>query len=90
LKLLQHLRNEAHKTAITFHRKKRSTGTFKTELTGIEGIGAVTAKKLLSHFKSVKKIREADETALVELLGNARALKVLQWQQIQADTTSSS
>ena len=90
LKLLQHLRNEAHKTAITFHRKKRSTGTFKTELTGIEGIGAVTAKKLLSHFKSVKKIREADETSLVELLGNARALKVLQWQQIQADTTTSS
>jgi len=87
LKLLQHLRNEAHKTAITFHRKKRSTGTFKTELTGIEGIGAVTAKKLLSHFKSVKKIREADETDLVQLLGNARALKVLQWQQTTTSTS---
>lgn len=87
LKLLQHLRNEAHKTAITFHRKKRSSGTFKTELTGIEGIGSITAKKLLSHFKSVKKIKEADETALIQLLGNARAAKVLQWQQTQSGNT---
>lgn len=79
LKLLQHLRNEAHKTAIEFHRKKRTSGTLKTSLTEIEGIGKVTAKKLLTHFRSIHKILEAPESEIIKITGQARAQSVLKW-----------
>jgi excinuclease ABC subunit C len=59
LLLLQQIRDEAHRFAITFHRQKRSKGAIKTEIEGLEGIGERTATKLLKHFKSVKKIKEA-------------------------------
>jgi excinuclease ABC subunit C len=59
LRLLQFIRDEAHRFAITFHRNKRSKATIKTELTQIPGIGKKTTEKLLQAFKSVKKIREA-------------------------------
>jgi excinuclease ABC subunit C len=68
LKVIQQLRDEAHRFGITFHRKKRDQGTLKTELEQIEGIGKTTADKLLRHFKSVKKIREAGETELAQVL----------------------
>src|ERR1700749_3103779 len=55
LKVIQHLRDEAHRFGITFHRKKRDKGTLVTELELIEGIGKTTAEKLLKYFKSVKK-----------------------------------
>lgn len=73
LKLIQQLRDEAHRFAITFHRSLRSKATFKTSLTQLEGIGAGSAKKLLSHFRSIKKIREASETELTEVVGQNRA-----------------
>lgn len=69
LKLLQRARDEAHRFAITYHRKKRSDRTLKTELTDIEGIGEKTAKKLLKEFGSVSKIREAEMKELTGLLG---------------------
>jgi excinuclease ABC subunit C len=73
LKLLQQIRNEAHRFAITFHRQVRSKKTFQTELTDIPGIGEKTAMQLLQHFKSIKKLREADEHALAEVVGHAKA-----------------
>ncbi|MBC7567208.1 MAG: excinuclease ABC subunit C [Pedobacter sp.] len=76
LKVIQQLRDEAHRFGITFHRKKRDQGTLKTELEQILGIGKNTADKLLRHFKSVKKIREANEEELATLL-NKSQLKAL-------------
>lgn len=61
LKLLQRVRDEAHRFAVTFHRKTRSRRTLKTELTEISGVGEKTAQKLLNHFGSVKKVKEADK-----------------------------
>ena len=77
LKIIQQLRDEAHRFGITFHRKKRDQGTLKTELEQIEGIGKTTAEKLLIHFKSVKKIREATVQELAEVL-NRKQLLTLQ------------
>ncbi|SOD20494.1 excinuclease ABC subunit UvrC [Pedobacter xixiisoli] len=76
LKIIQHLRDEAHRFGITFHRKKRDQGTLKTELEEIEGIGKSTADKLLQHFKSVKKIKEASTEELAKLL-NKKQLTTL-------------
>lgn len=76
LRVLRHLRDEAHRFGITFHRNQRSRLTFRSELSQIPGIGQVTVEKLLSRFRSVKKIREADDAELREVL-NARQLKAL-------------
>ncbi|MDL5047609.1 excinuclease ABC subunit UvrC [Oscillatoria amoena NRMC-F 0135] len=78
LLLLQQIRDEAHRFAITFHRKKRNKSTLKTELDMLEGIGEKTITKLLRHFKSVKKIKEASQEELEELVGKARAIKIKQ------------
>ena len=72
LKLIQRLRDEAHRFAINFHRDKRSKA-LNTSLENIQGIGENTANKLLKSFKSVKKIKEAKPEALVQLIGNAKA-----------------
>jgi len=76
LKVIQQLRDEAHRFGITFHRKKRDQGTLKTELENIPGIGKTTADKLLRHFKSVKRIREATEEELASIV-NKTQLKTL-------------
>jgi excinuclease ABC subunit C len=76
LKLIQHLRNEAHRFGITHHRKRRDDGTLKTELSEIEGIGKSTAEKLLTDFSSVKKIRELSVKKLAVSIGNSKAEKV--------------
>jgi excinuclease ABC subunit C len=73
LKVIQHLRNEAHRFGITHHRSKRGKGTIKTELTEIAGISTKTADKLLTHFKSVKKIKESSVEELAEVIGKAKA-----------------
>ena len=72
LKLIQRLRDEAHRFAITFHRDKRSKA-LNTSLEAIEGIGPTTANKLLKRFKSIKKIKDADYSALVQVIGKAKA-----------------
>ena len=76
LKLMQHLRNEAHRFAINFHRDQRSKNFIDSELTNIPGIGEKTAQKLLSAFKSTKKVKEAPFAAIAAEIGNAAALKV--------------
>jgi excinuclease ABC subunit C len=73
LMLLQQVRDEAHRFAITFHRQKRSKATIKTEIEELKGIGKETADKLLSHFKSVKKIKEAPVEELEQLIGRHKA-----------------
>jgi len=79
LQLLQRIRDEAHRFAITYHRALRAKRTLQTELTQIPGIGEATAKKLLQSFGSVAKVREAEEGPLVEAVGRAAAAKVLAW-----------
>lgn len=76
LLLLQQIRDEAHRFAITFHRQKRSKGQITTELDGLEGIGKMTAEKLLKEFKSVKKIKEAPLEELEKLVGRKKALSI--------------
>jgi excinuclease ABC subunit C len=73
LLLLQQIRDEAHRFAITFHRQKRSKATIKTEIEEIKGIGRNTADKLLRHFKSVKKIKEASLEELISVVGKKKA-----------------
>ncbi|MCH9822931.1 MAG: excinuclease ABC subunit UvrC [Bacteroidetes bacterium] len=68
LKLIQHLRNEAHRFGITHHRNQRSKGTIKSGLTEIDGIGSITQEKLLKKFRSFKRIKEASDEELKEVL----------------------
>ncbi len=73
LKIIQRLRDEAHRFGITHHRKKREKGTIKSELTSIDGVGYSTAQKLLWKFKSVKKIKQSELNELEEAIGKAKA-----------------
>ncbi|WP_009032926.1 excinuclease ABC subunit UvrC [Indibacter alkaliphilus] len=79
LRLLQRIRDEAHRFAITFHRQVRSKKAFGSELTEIEGIGKLMAEKLLKHFKSIKKIKEASQAELEEVIGRAKTEKLMAW-----------
>ena len=76
LKVIQRLRDEAHRFGITHHRKRRSKSAFSNELEKIDGIGAKTAKDLLRKFKSVKQVKAATKEALSEVVGNNRAEKI--------------
>jgi len=79
LKVIQQLRDEAHRFGITFHRKKRDQGTLKTELEAIAGIGKTSADKLLRQFKSVKKIREASEEELSAVLNKTQVKTLIEY-----------
>lgn len=76
LLLIQYIRDEAHRFAITFHRQKRSKTQLVTELEGLEGIGKKTAEKLLRHFKSVKKIKEAPIEEIEKIVGRKKAEQI--------------
>jgi excinuclease ABC subunit C len=73
LQLLQKVRNEAHRFAVTYQRKRRKKQTLQSELLDIHGVGPKTAQKLLSHFGSVAKVKEADRAALADVVGPAKA-----------------
>ena len=77
LRLIQQARDEAHRTGITRHRKKRNQGSLKSSLTKIPGIGEKTTEKLLAHFKSIKKVKEASEEEIAEVVGKAKAKVVI-------------
>ena len=79
LRLIQRIRNEAHRFAITFHRSKRDASTLKTEITEVKGLGKATADKLLAKFKSVKKIRELSEAELTAEIGKSKARILLNY-----------
>lgn len=73
LKVIQHIRDEAHRFGITHHRKKRSKASIKTLLTDIPGIGEASSKELLIKFTSVKKISQTSEEELAEVIGKSKA-----------------
>lgn len=79
LRLIQRMRDEAHRFGITFHRSRRDAATLKTELTDVKGLGPVTADKLLTKFKSVKKIKELTEVELIAEVGKAKARVLLDY-----------
>lgn len=73
LRVVQHLRDEAHRFGITHHRNRRSKGQTASELDSIKGVGTKTKEALLQHFRSVKRIREADLDTIAEVIGPAKA-----------------
>ena len=73
LKVIQYLRNEAHRFSITHHRNQRSKAAITSELDGIEGIGSKTAQQLLVKFKSVTRIKKADLSELENTISKKRA-----------------
>ncbi|HBK72325.1 MAG TPA: excinuclease ABC subunit C [Flavobacteriaceae bacterium] len=79
LKIIQQLRNEAHRFAIIFHRNKRSKSAIQTELEQIPGIGKQTIVSLLRHFKSAKRVSEASNNALEKIIGQSKATKVYKY-----------
>ncbi len=79
LKIIQQLRNEAHRFGITFHRQKRSKSAIQTELEGITGIGEQTVVSLLKYFKSAKRVGKASLEELSKVVGKSRAEKVFQF-----------
>ncbi len=79
LKIIQQLRNEAHRFGISFHRDKRSTAMLKSGLDEIDGIGDKTKELLLNHFKSVEKIRSASEKELQNLIGHSKTVKIVRF-----------
>ncbi len=76
LKIIQQLRNEAHRFAINFHRNKRSKSAIQTELELIPGVGKQTIENLLRHFKSAKRVKGATKENLASVIGNDKATKV--------------
>jgi excinuclease ABC subunit C len=76
LKLLQNVRDEAHRFAITFHRELRTKRTIQTELTEIKGLGKIKAEKLLKHFGSIAQVREAALDVLTQQVGSKAAQTV--------------
>ena len=79
LKLIQQIRNEAHRFGLSHHRKKRSKKQVTSGLDNIKGIGPTTKKKLLTHYKSIKRIKEAEQSELEELIGKSRAKVIMNW-----------
>ncbi|MDD4848284.1 MAG: excinuclease ABC subunit UvrC [Bacteroidales bacterium] len=72
LRIIQQLRDEAHRFGITHHRKRREKGSLAIQLTDIKGIGKETAEKLLKKFKSIQQVKETDTELLVKVIGKAK------------------
>ena len=79
LKLIQRLRDEAHRFGLTFHRNKRSKSQISSELDSIKGIGKVTKKELLIHFKSIKRLKESDKEEIEKIIGKKRGEIIWEW-----------
>ncbi len=79
LKLLQHIRDEAHRFAISFHRERRSKRTFSSELEEIKGIGNAITEKLLTSFTGVERIKNASIEELEKIIGKAKAKIVFEY-----------
>ena len=76
LKLIQQLRNEAHRFSLAHHRNRRSKAAIQTELRDIPGVGKASAEKLLRHYKTVKAVKTAPLADLINVVGKAVAGKV--------------
>jgi excinuclease ABC subunit C len=84
LRLIQQIRDESHRFAITFHRERRSRRTLTSELCEIEGIGLKTTQKLLTHFGSIAKIREASVEELQDVVKRPQAEAI--WKHFQGNS----
>ena len=73
LRVVQHLRDEAHRFGITHHRNQRSKGQIVSELDGVKGVGEKTRDALLQHFKSAKRLREASIDSIADIVGPSKA-----------------
>jgi excinuclease ABC subunit C len=78
LHLVQLVRDEAHRFAVTFHRKRREIRDRKTELLDIPGVGAQTTRRLLQHFGSLEAVKQADAAALASVVSRPQATAILQ------------
>ncbi len=88
LKIIQHLRNEAHRFGITFHRDKRSKTALVSAIEEIPGIGEKTMTSLIKKFKSVKRLKEASEADIAEVVGASKAKKIINhYQSIEQKST---
>jgi len=76
LKVIQFLRNEAHRFGITLHRNKRSKGAMQSGLDAIPGVGPKTKENLLKKFKSFKRIKEASKDDLIQLIGSSKGSRL--------------
>ena len=76
LKVIQYLRNEAHRFGISFHRDQRSKSAINSSMEAIPGIGEKTITQLLQHFKSVKRLQQASEKDIAEVVGVSKAKKI--------------
>ena len=81
LKIIQQLRNEAHRFGISHHRDKRSKSALQTSLETIPGIGEKTMITLLKHFKSVKRLSQASENEISDVVGTSKAKKIYEFYQ---------
>ena len=79
LKLIQQIRDEAHRFGLTFHRKKRSKAQISSELDSIKGIGKMTKKKILTNFKSIKRLKESDKDEIIKVLGKSKGEIIWDW-----------
>lgn len=79
LKIIQQLRNEAHRFGITFHRQKRSNSALKTSIETIPGIGEKSMIALIRHFRSVKHLSKATEEEIAQVIGASKAKKVFEF-----------
>jgi excinuclease ABC subunit C len=85
LKVIQHMRDEAHRFGITHHRQRREKGTLRSTLTDIPGVGPTKAKQLLREFKSITRIKTASIETLAEIVGLSTAKTVVEYYQNKAD-----
>ncbi|MFZ0707471.1 MAG: excinuclease ABC subunit UvrC [Candidatus Korobacteraceae bacterium] len=90
LHLVQLVRDEAHRFAVTFHRKRREIRDRKTELLEIPGIGALTTRRLLQHFGSLQAIKQADAAALSAVVNRSQADAILRHFQANRDKSAPS
>jgi excinuclease ABC subunit C len=79
LKVIMHIRDEAHRFGITFHRQKRSINFIKSELEAVPGLGKASIEKLIGKFRTVSAVKRADEDALAAVVGKARARAIKQY-----------
>lgn len=79
LRVLMHIRDEAHRFGITFHRNKRSAGFIKSELEGIKGISKISSEKLMKHFKTINGIKKASIEELGTIVGRHKATTILDY-----------
>ena len=79
LKVVCHIRDEAHRFGITFHRQKRSNAFLHSGLEEIRGLGEKSITALFKHFRTISRLREADESQIAEVIGTSRAHLVAEW-----------